>query len=108
MAKKNMPEKNLPWIEARRRSRLSDAHIQMARELGLNLKKFGSLANTREDPWKLPLLEFIEELYLRHFKKGPPENVRSIEQIVRGANRKRGERRVRKQAQPPAADPPET
>jgi hypothetical protein len=36
MAKKKIPTKYLPWIEARKRFHLSDAHIQMARELGLN------------------------------------------------------------------------
>lgn len=109
MAKKKIPEKYLPWIEARKRFHLSDAHIQMARELGLNPKKFGSLANTKQEPWKLPLPEFIEELYFKHFKKSRPENVRSIEQMVSDARRKREERRARKQAalqsQPSDKDP---
>ncbi len=90
--KKKIPEKYLPWIEARRRFRLSDAHIQMARELGLNPKKFGGLANIKQEPWKLPLPEFIEELYSKHFKKSRPKNVRSIEQIVSDSNRKKAER----------------
>ena len=38
----------------------------MARALGLNPKKFGSLANTKQEPWKLPLPEFIEDLYFKH------------------------------------------
>jgi hypothetical protein len=58
----------------------------MARELGLNPKKFGGLANTRQEPWKLPLPEFIEELYFEHFKKSRPENVWSIEQMVSAFN----------------------
>ena len=107
--KKKIREKYLPWIEARRRFHLSDAHIQMARELGLNPKKFGGLANTKQEPWKLPLPEFIEELYFKHFKKSRPENVRSIEQMVSDARRKREERRARKQAaphfQPPSEGP---
>jgi hypothetical protein len=74
MAKKKIPEKYQPWIDARKRYHLSHAHIQMARELGLNPKKFGGLANTKQEPWKLPLPEFIEELYSKHFSKGPPEN----------------------------------
>jgi hypothetical protein len=69
MANKKMPEKYQPWIEARGRFRLSDAHIQMARELGLSPKKFGGLANTRQEAWKLPLPEFIEELYFKHFNR---------------------------------------
>ena len=89
-----MPEEYLQWIEARRRFHRSDGHIQMARKLGLNPKKFGGLANTKQEPWKLPLPEFIEELYFKHFKKSRPKNIRSIEQMV--------ERRARKQtaAQP--------
>jgi hypothetical protein len=53
---KKMPDKYLPWTC--RRYHFSDAHIQMVRELGLNPKKFGGLANTRQEPWKAPLPEF--------------------------------------------------
>ena len=98
MAKKRIPDKYLPWIEARRRFHLSDAHIQMARELGLNPKKFGGLANTKQEPWKTPLPKFIEELYFKHFKKCRPDNVRSIEQMVSDPPRKKAERRVLKQS----------
>jgi hypothetical protein len=43
MAKKErIPEHLKPWIEARRRFRLSHMHIQMARELGMNPKKLGA------------------------------------------------------------------
>ena len=68
----------------------------MARELGLNPKKFGSLANTKQEPWKLPLPDFIEELYFKYFKKDHPDNVRSIEQMVKDYNRKKEERRERR------------
>ena len=109
MAKNKMPVKYLPWIEARKRFCLSDAHTQMARELGLNPKKFGGLANTKQEPWKLPLPQFIEELHFMRFNRSRPETVRSIEQIVRDAKRKKEERKARKAAQrsrPPDADPP--
>lgn len=96
MAKKKIPEKYHPWIEARKRYHLSHAHIQMARELGLNPKKFGSLANTKQEPWKLPLPEYIEELYFKHFKKNRPDNVRPIEQMVRDYRRKKQERKIRR------------
>jgi len=55
------------WQEARRRHRLSDRHVAMARELGLNPKKLGSLDNHRQEPWKLPLPRFIEELHAKRF-----------------------------------------
>jgi len=55
--KKKMPEKYQRWIDARKRYDLSHAYIHMDRELGLNPKKFGGLANTQQEPWKLPLPE---------------------------------------------------
>ena len=80
----------------------------MARELGMNPKKFGSLANTKQEPWKLPLPDFIEELYFKHFKKNKPDNVRSIEQMVKDYNKKKEERRDRrlkeKESQQPGED----
>jgi len=103
MAKtKRITEKYRQWIEARKRYHLSHAHIQMARELGLNPKKFGGLANSKQEPWKVPLAEFIEGLYFKHFKKNRPENVRSIEQMVSDDSRKKEQRRARKQTAPQA------
>ena len=75
MAKvKNIEE----WKKAKRRYHLTDMHIQMARELGLNPKKFGSLANHKRQPWKAPLPEFIEDLYFKHFKKEKPDVVKPL------------------------------
>ena len=37
-----MPPSMQPWIEARKRFRLSHAQVQMARELGLNPQKLGN------------------------------------------------------------------
>ena len=61
MAKKQaqIPTNLQPWIEARRKFHLSHAHVQMARELGMNPKKLGKLDNHGQEPWKLPLREFI-------------------------------------------------
>ena len=53
--KKRIPDKYQIWIDARKRFHLSHAHIQMARELGLNPKKFGKLASSKQEPWKAPL-----------------------------------------------------
>ena len=46
----------------------------MARELGMNPAKLGKLDNHRQEPWKLPLPQFIEELYLKRFRKTAPEH----------------------------------
>jgi len=84
MAKKKspVPTHMQPWIDARRKFRLSHAHVQMAYELGLNPKKFGKLDNHQQEPWKLPLPDFIVKLYLKRCGKDRPDSVRSIEDIV--------------------------
>jgi len=79
MKKKNHPVHFGIWIEARKRYRLSDCQIQMARELGLNPKKFGSLSANPHEPWKVPLGQFIEEIYEKRFKRERPVVVVSIE-----------------------------
>jgi hypothetical protein len=50
-----IPEEMQRWLDARRKFHLSHAHIQMARELGLNPRELGGLANHRQEPWEAPL-----------------------------------------------------
>lgn len=69
MAKKRLSPKYQDWIDARKRFHLTHAHIQMARELGMNPRKLGKLANYRQEPWKVPLPAYIEELYFKRFHK---------------------------------------
>ena len=80
--KKRIPHKFQPWIDARKNFKLSDAHIQMARELGLSPKRFGKYADRKDQPWKLPLKEFIESLYEKQFKKPAPDKVMTIEEMA--------------------------
>lgn len=94
--KKKIPVKDQIWLDARKRFRLSDTHIQMARELGMNPKRFGKLANHKQEPWKLPLPEFIENIYFKRFKKDCPDVVKSVERIAKERKQKREERKKRK------------
>ncbi len=80
------------WIDARKRHRLSHAQVQMARELGMNPKKLGKLDNHKQERWKLPLPEFIEELYYKRFRKDRPDVVLSIEQRARQQQSKKEQR----------------
>lgn len=95
--KKGLSPKYQPWVDARKRFHLSHAHVQMARELGMNPKKLGGKANHKQEPWKAPLPVFIEELYFKRFGKTRPDNVRSIEQMVQDRKRKKAERMARKE-----------
>jgi len=88
-----IPQKLRPWIEARGKYRLSHAQIQMARELGMNPKKLGDLANHEQEPWKMPLPLFIEHLYEERFGRKRPEDVRPIElKKIERRNRKRAKK----------------
>ncbi|HEX2924797.1 MAG TPA: hypothetical protein VHP38_00815 [Ruminiclostridium sp.] len=92
-----MADKRLEkWIIARKKHKLSDKHVQMARELGLNPDKLGKIDNHKQEPWKAPLKEFIEDIYFKQFKKSEPENVRSIEEIIAADKKKKEERKQRK------------
>ena len=92
-----IPTKLKPWFEARRRFKLSHAHTQMARELGMNPAKVGKIDNHKQEPWKLPLPQFIEELYSKRFGKTSPEAVLSIEERCRRKAEKKEERRIARQ-----------
>jgi len=71
------------WAEAQKRFHLSDLHIQMARELGLNPKKFGGLANHRQESWKRPLPEFIVECYRKRCHRERPAKVVPLAEVAK-------------------------
>jgi hypothetical protein len=93
-----IPEWLKPWIEAKKRHRLSQAHIQMARELGMNPKKFGKLDNHRQEPWKAPLPIFIENIYFKRFGKERPDKVRSFMEMAAADAAKKHANKLAKQA----------
>jgi hypothetical protein len=86
------------WIQARGRHHLSHAHVQMARELGMNPKKMGSIDNHKQEPWKAPLPQFIEDLYLKRFGRERPEVVVTVEQRAQELEKKKREKKEKKQA----------
>ena len=96
--KRIIPAEYRIWIDAGKRHRLSDLHIQMARELGMNPRKFGKLDNHRQELWKAPLPDFIERCYEKRFKRTRPEVVKSIEQVWKDHEIKKEERQQRKAA----------
>lgn len=101
--KPTVPPDLMIWIEARSRFRLSAAQVQMARELGLNPKGFGKLANHDQEPWKLPLPAFIEACYQKRFGRDRPEQIRTIEKVAAGRAAKKTAKRAAKAAKAVAA-----
>ncbi len=92
--KRQLPPDLQRWVEARKRFRLPHAQVQMARELGMNPRKFGGLANADQEPWKLPLPQFIEKLYMKRFGKARPDRVVSLEDRAQEIAAKKARRRA--------------
>lgn len=92
--KPRIPHKFLPWIDARKKYRLTDAEIQMARELGLSPKRFGRYSDRKNEPWKKPLREFIADQYEKQFGKRCPDEVKTMEQIAAEHVAKRAARKA--------------
>jgi hypothetical protein len=61
---------------------------------GLNPATLGKIDNHKQEPWKLPLSQFIEQLYFARFGKTTPDNVVSIEERCRLEAAKREVRRA--------------
>lgn len=70
------------WVVAQKKHKLSDKHVQMARELGLNPDKLGKIDNHKQETWKVPLPQFIEDIYIKRFKREEPVTVRSLNDII--------------------------
>jgi len=92
-----IPPKLQAWIQARNRHRDSHAHVQMARELGMNPTKLGSIDNHRQEPWKTPLPDYIESLYLKRFGRRQPEPVVTIEQQAGALQQRKAARKGARQ-----------
>lgn len=112
MAKKKKPNPKMQaWIDARKRYHLSHVQVQMARELGMNPKRLGKKDNHDQEPWKMPLRQYIEHLYFKRFGKERPDVVLSVEEKVRRDQEKKASRReaklLRRQAEAAAQAKPE-
>ena len=98
MSRNKIPKELQPWIEAKKKHRLSQMHIQMARELGMNPKGFGKIDNHKQEQWKAPLPQFIEHLYMKRFNKQAPDSVLSFEEITKLKIQKKTAAKERKAA----------
>jgi len=91
----NMAVKIEKWVVAQKKHKLSDKHVAMARELGLSPDKLGKIDNHKQETWKAPLPQFIENIYFKRFKRAEPLVVRSLKDLV--ANDKAKKEKKKKQ-----------
>lgn len=83
------------WVVAQKRHHLSDKHVQMARELGLNPEKLGKIDNHEQELWKAPLPQFIEKIYFKRFKREIPETVKPLKLIMAEQEKKKEQKRAK-------------
>ena len=81
---------------AQKKHRLSDKHVQMARELGLNPDKLGKIENHQQETWKAPLPQFIKEIYFKLFNREAPETVKPLKEIIAEQEKKKKEQKKAK------------
>ncbi|MBT2690141.1 hypothetical protein J7I93_18390 [Bacillus sp. ISL-47] len=57
------------WSEAKKRFRLNEADIQMAKELGMSRKSLLKNIPAPNQQWKTPVKEWVRDLYENKFGK---------------------------------------
>lgn len=86
------------WIVAQKRHHLSDMQVQMARELGFKPDSLRKIDNHKQETWKTPLPQHIENLYNKRFKREKPEFVKSLKQQLQDDAAKRAAKKKAKDA----------
>jgi len=69
--------KSHEWLEAKRRCRLSDEDIRMAKELGFKPRGLIKNIPSRSQPWKAPVRDWIRDLHAKRFGRGRGRETRS-------------------------------
>lgn len=64
-----MNKKEELWIEAKKKCRLNEEDIKMAKELGLNPKSLIKNIPNKNERWKAPVKIWICEMYEDRFQK---------------------------------------
>lgn len=86
------------WMVAQKRHHLSDVQVQMAHELGFKPDSLRKIDNHKQEPWKTPLPQHIENLYEKRFKREKPEIVKSLKQQLQDDATKRAAKKKAKNA----------
>lgn len=64
-----MAYSNEQWAEAKRRCRLNEEDIRLAKEMGLNPKSLIKNIPNKSEPWKAPVKDWIHDMYDKRQRK---------------------------------------
>jgi len=59
--------------------------------------KLGKIDNHKQEVWKAPLPQFIEEIYFKRFKREEPETVKPLKQIMDEMDFKKKQQKAKKE-----------
>jgi hypothetical protein len=65
-------DKEAAWADAKKRCRLSDEEIRMAKELGMTPKSLTKNIPSPSQKWKAPVREWVRDLYADKFGSKRP------------------------------------
>lgn len=85
MAKKKKQPKNkkdMLWVEAKRRCRLNNEDIRMAKEMGLNPRSLIKNIPSKSELWKSPVKDWIHEMYQKRQEKAAKKKARKKQAAV--------------------------
>ena len=74
--KKPPNKKDKLWAEAKRRCRLNPEDVRMAKEMGLNPRSLIKNIPSKTEPWKLPVKDWICEMYRKRQAKSARKKAR--------------------------------
>jgi len=82
--KKKQPKtkKDRLWIEAKRRCRLNNEDIRMAKEMGLNPRSLIKNIPSKTQQWKSPVKVWIHEMYEKRQEKAAKKKARKEQTAV--------------------------
>ena len=80
--KEPQDKKDRLWAEAKRRCRLNNEDIRMAKEMGLNPQSLVKNIPSKSEPWKLPVKNWIHEMYEKRQDKAAKKKARKEQAAV--------------------------
>lgn len=84
MSKKKAPnKKDAEWAEAKRRCRLSEADVFMAKQLGLSPRSLIKNIPNASQSWKMPVKDWIHEMFNKKMGKEAKKLRQELERLSR-------------------------
>lgn len=69
-------KKDVEWAEAKKKCRLNEATVKMAKEMGLNPKSLIKNIPNKSEQWKAPVSVWIQEMYQKRQEKALKKKAR--------------------------------